>query len=80
MNVTDPIRQVSVVSTGQVQIRPDHVASNWRPAFWWLLASRCRAGPFSRSGELHPLVQEAQADPAGRRSRAVERAIWRDRH
>jgi pimeloyl-ACP methyl ester carboxylesterase len=23
---------VSVVSTGQVQIRPDHVASTWRPA------------------------------------------------
>jgi N-acyl homoserine lactone hydrolase len=40
MTVTDPIRQVSVVSTGQVQIRPDHLASSWRPAFWWLLASR----------------------------------------
>ena len=26
MNVTDPIRRVSVVSTGQVQIRPDHEA------------------------------------------------------
>ena len=25
MNVTDPIRRVSVVSTGQVQIRPDHL-------------------------------------------------------
>ncbi len=25
MNVTDPILRVSVVSTGQVQIRPDHV-------------------------------------------------------
>ena len=45
MNVTDPIRQVSVVSTGQVQIRPDHVASSWRPTFWWLLASRSWTGP-----------------------------------
>ena len=26
MNVTDPIRRVSVVSTGQVQIRPDPLA------------------------------------------------------
>ncbi len=34
MNVTDPIRQVSVVSTGQVRIRPDHLASSWRPTFW----------------------------------------------
>jgi N-acyl homoserine lactone hydrolase len=40
MNVTNPIRRVSVVSTGQVQIRPDHVASTWRPTIWWLLASR----------------------------------------
>jgi N-acyl homoserine lactone hydrolase len=40
MNVTDPIRRVSVVSTGQVQIRPDHVASTWRPAMMWLLTSR----------------------------------------
>jgi hypothetical protein len=40
MNVTHSIRRVSVVSTGQVQIRPDHPASTWRPAFWCLLASR----------------------------------------
>ena len=40
MDATDPIRRVPVVSTGQVQIRPDHLASTWRPAFWWLLASR----------------------------------------
>ena len=39
MNMTDPIRRVSVVSTGQVQIRPDHLASTWRPTAWWLLAS-----------------------------------------
>ena len=45
MNVTDPIRRVSVVSTGQVQIRPDHLASTWRPTFWWLLASRRWTGP-----------------------------------
>ena len=45
MNVTDPIRRVSVVSTGQVQIRPDHLASTWRPTAWWLLASRRWTGP-----------------------------------
>jgi N-acyl homoserine lactone hydrolase len=45
MNVTDPIRRVSVVSTGQVQIRPDHVASTWRPTAVWLLASRTWTGP-----------------------------------
>jgi len=40
MNAADPIRRVSVVSTGQVQIRPDHEASTWRPMAWWMLASR----------------------------------------
>jgi N-acyl homoserine lactone hydrolase len=45
MNVTDPIRRVSVVSTGQVLIRPDHVASTWRPTAVWLLASRTWTGP-----------------------------------
>jgi glyoxylase-like metal-dependent hydrolase (beta-lactamase superfamily II) len=45
MNVTDPILRVSVVSTGLVQIRPDHEASTWRPAAWWLLASRRWTGP-----------------------------------
>jgi hypothetical protein len=45
MDTTDPVRRVSVVSTGQVQIRPDHEASNWRPMAWWLLASRSWTGP-----------------------------------
>ena len=45
MNATDPIRRVSVVSTGQVQIRPDHEASSWRPMPVWLLASRRWTGP-----------------------------------
>jgi N-acyl homoserine lactone hydrolase len=45
MNASDPIGRVSVVSTGQVQIRPDHEASSWRPAIWWLLASRTWTGP-----------------------------------
>jgi glyoxylase-like metal-dependent hydrolase (beta-lactamase superfamily II) len=29
-----------VVTTGHVQIRPDHVASSWRPTYLWLLTSR----------------------------------------
>src|ERR1035438_4389894 len=45
MNMPDPIRRVSVVSTGHVQIRPDHVTSTWRPTAVWLLASRTWTGP-----------------------------------
>jgi N-acyl homoserine lactone hydrolase len=45
MTAEDPIRRVSVVSTGQVQIRPDHETSGRRPMAWWLLASRRWTGP-----------------------------------
>ncbi len=45
MSLNDPIRRVSVVSTGHVQIRPDHVSSTWRPMFLWLLTSRQWTGP-----------------------------------
>jgi glyoxylase-like metal-dependent hydrolase (beta-lactamase superfamily II) len=45
MNANDAIRRVSVVSTGNVQIRPDHMSSTWRPMFWWLLTSRQWTGP-----------------------------------
>ncbi len=45
MSDNDPVRRVSVVSTGQVQIRPDYEASTWRPVAWWLLASRRWTGP-----------------------------------
>ena len=36
----NPIKRVSVVSTGTVQIRPQHVRSDGTPALWWLLTSR----------------------------------------
>jgi N-acyl homoserine lactone hydrolase len=42
---TDPIRRVAVLSTGHVQIRPDHEALSWRPTALWLLASRSWTGP-----------------------------------
>jgi N-acyl homoserine lactone hydrolase len=45
MSLNDPIRRVSVVSTGHVQIRPDHVSSTWRPMFLWLITSRQWTGP-----------------------------------
>jgi N-acyl homoserine lactone hydrolase len=45
MTVHKPVRRVSVVSTGHVQIRPDHEASSWRPTALWLLASRTWTGP-----------------------------------
>jgi len=35
-----PIRNVSVVSTGTVDIRPQHVRSNGTPALWWLMTTR----------------------------------------
>ena len=40
MTSADPIERVSVLSTGNVRIRPDHVAATWRPLYWWLFTSR----------------------------------------
>jgi len=34
------IRSVEVVSTGMVDIRPQHVRNTGRPAIWWLMTSR----------------------------------------
>ncbi len=35
-----PIDRVSIVSTGTVQIRPQHVETNGTPLWWWLNTSR----------------------------------------
>ena len=40
-----PIIRVSVVSTGAVQIRPEHVQSDGSPLAWWLLTSRRWTAP-----------------------------------
>jgi len=40
-----PVTSVSVISTGSVQIRPEHVESNGMPLFLWLLTSRRWTAP-----------------------------------
>lgn len=45
MTSTDPVRRVSVVSTGTVTIRPQHVRSHGSPLLWWLLTSRHWTAP-----------------------------------
>jgi N-acyl homoserine lactone hydrolase len=37
---TGPVRAVSVISTGTVQIRPEHPYGSRKPMYWWLLTSR----------------------------------------
>jgi N-acyl homoserine lactone hydrolase len=36
----DPVRAVSVVSTGMVEIHPEHAYGSRKPLYWWLLTSR----------------------------------------
>src|SRR5277367_896097 len=45
MQAVDPIARVSVLSTGNVKIRPDHRCASWRPMPWWRLTSRKWTGP-----------------------------------
>jgi N-acyl homoserine lactone hydrolase len=35
-----PVRAVSVISTGTVRIRPEHLYGTRKPLYWWLLTSR----------------------------------------
>jgi N-acyl homoserine lactone hydrolase len=39
MSAASPIRSVSVLSTGRVSIRPEHVGPTWKPQTLWLLTS-----------------------------------------
>src|SRR5215211_5317197 len=36
----DPVKAVSVVSTGSVEIHPEHALGTRKPLYWWLLTSR----------------------------------------
>ncbi|NUR98232.1 MAG: N-acyl homoserine lactonase family protein [Kribbellaceae bacterium] len=36
----DPVRAVSVISTGSVEIRPEHALGTRKPLYWWLMTSR----------------------------------------
>jgi Metallo-beta-lactamase superfamily len=40
MASADPIRRVSVLSTGTVAIHPEQVAVTWKPTYLWLFTSR----------------------------------------
>lgn len=42
---TNPIKRVSVISTGTVEIHPQHVRSEGTPQMWWLLTSRRWTNP-----------------------------------
>jgi glyoxylase-like metal-dependent hydrolase (beta-lactamase superfamily II) len=35
----DPVRAVSVISTGSVEIHPEHAVGTRKPLYWWLLTS-----------------------------------------
>ena len=36
----DPVKAVSVISTGTVEIHPEHAYGTGKPLYWWLLTSR----------------------------------------
>jgi N-acyl homoserine lactone hydrolase len=40
MTSNDPIRRVSVFSTGTVRIHPEHRAGTWQPTWLWVLTSQ----------------------------------------
>ncbi|GAA4608565.1 N-acyl homoserine lactonase QqlR [Actinoallomurus liliacearum] len=45
MSTSDPIAGVSVISTGNVTIRPEHVGPTWKNTYLWLATSRRWTAP-----------------------------------
>jgi N-acyl homoserine lactone hydrolase len=45
MTNNDPIRRMSVFSTGTVQIHPEHMAGTWQPTWLWVLTSKRWTAP-----------------------------------
>lgn len=45
MSPSDPIAGVSVISTGSVAIRPEHVGPTWKNTYVWLFSSRQWTAP-----------------------------------
>jgi hypothetical protein len=45
MTTYQPINRVSVVSTGTVRIRPEHVGPTRKNTYWWLATSRRWTAP-----------------------------------
>ncbi|WP_433472800.1 N-acyl homoserine lactonase family protein [Spirillospora sp. CA-142024] len=45
MTTSDPIAGVSVISTGSVAIRPEHVGPTWKNTYLWLATSRRWTAP-----------------------------------
>src|SRR5829696_9309736 len=45
MNTTSPIARVSAISTGRVDIHPEHIKSSGTPTLWWAITSRRWTAP-----------------------------------
>lgn len=45
MSTSDPIASVSVISTGSVAIRPEHVGPTWKNTYVWLFTARRWTAP-----------------------------------
>ena len=58
----DPVKAVSVVSTGIVEIRPEHAFGTSKPLYWWLLTSRSWL-PLALQQRLPDLVVLPARDP-----------------
>ncbi|MEV0787696.1 hypothetical protein [Kribbella sp. NPDC050459] len=56
----DPVRAVSVISTGGVEIHSEHAYGTRKPLYWWLLTSRRWLPP--RTGVVLPAHDPIAAD------------------
>ena len=81
----DPVSAVSVISTGSVEIHPEHALGTSKPLYWWLLTSRRWLPP--RPIDVYViehakgllLFDTGQGPGFGDRRRVLPRRVPRDR-
>jgi hypothetical protein len=40
VSTANPVRRISVFSTGSVRIHPEHIVASGKPLYWWILTSK----------------------------------------
>jgi N-acyl homoserine lactone hydrolase len=61
MGTTNSVARVSAVSTGQVDIHPQHIKSSGTPVLWWVITSRRWTGYRPINARLHAATTRIQA-------------------
>jgi len=76
----DPVRALSVISTGGAEIHSEHAYGTRKPLYWWLLTSRRwlppRTGKVLARAENHPGLVILPAHDPTTADRLIKSSRW----